>query len=157
MLRQPLLFTHWLPKYPVFWFTPFSQHSQLGTYPSLCSTCVTYGMPCHIIGHQVLPTPAFNIIPHPSVSYCHVFRPILYFWPSPSQSDWQQFLTQPLPREAEGLPRGSNYSNHVPLLTYLTWLQPIYYDLGFVFIHVKLWIFLLVVKTLIRSIEQQPC
>ena len=25
-------------------------------YHSLCSTCVTYGMPCHAIGHQVLPT-----------------------------------------------------------------------------------------------------
>ena len=26
------------------------------TYPSLCSTCVTYGILCHAIGHQVLPT-----------------------------------------------------------------------------------------------------
>ena len=26
------------------------------TYPSLCSTCVTYGTLCHAIGHQVLPT-----------------------------------------------------------------------------------------------------
>ena len=25
------------------------------TYPSLCSTCVTYRTPCHAIGHQVLP------------------------------------------------------------------------------------------------------
>ena len=28
----------------------------LVTYPSLCSTCVTYRMLCHTIGHQVLPT-----------------------------------------------------------------------------------------------------
>ena len=28
----------------------------LATYSSLCSTCVTYGMPCHAIGHQLLPT-----------------------------------------------------------------------------------------------------
>ena len=28
----------------------------LVTYPSLCSTCVTYRTPCHAIGHQVLPT-----------------------------------------------------------------------------------------------------
>ena len=28
----------------------------LVTYPSLCSTCVTYGTLCHAIGHQVLPT-----------------------------------------------------------------------------------------------------
>ena len=26
------------------------------TYPSLCSTCVTYRTPCHAIGHQLLPT-----------------------------------------------------------------------------------------------------
>ena len=28
----------------------------LVTYPSLCSTCVTYRTLCHAIGHQVLPT-----------------------------------------------------------------------------------------------------
>ena len=28
MLRQPLLFTYWLPTHPVFWFTPF--HTKLG-------------------------------------------------------------------------------------------------------------------------------
>ena len=27
----------------------------LVTYPSLCSTCVTYRTLCHAIGHQVLP------------------------------------------------------------------------------------------------------
>ena len=27
----------------------------LVTYPSLCSTCMTYRTPCHSIGHQVLP------------------------------------------------------------------------------------------------------
>ena len=37
--------------------------------------------------HQVLPTPAFNVIPHPSVSYHQVFRLILYFHPSSSQGD----------------------------------------------------------------------
>ena len=26
----------------------------MATYPSLCSTCVTYGTPCHARGHQVL-------------------------------------------------------------------------------------------------------
>ena len=26
------------------------------TYPSLCSTCVTYGTSCHVIGNQVLPS-----------------------------------------------------------------------------------------------------
>ena len=28
----------------------------LVTYPSLCSTCATYGTLCHAIGHQLLPT-----------------------------------------------------------------------------------------------------
>ena len=66
------------------------------------------------------------------------------------------FSANPLPRETEDFPRGGNHSKHVPLPTYLAWLQPIYYDLGFVFIHVKMLTFLLVVKTLIKSIEQQP-
>ena len=29
----------------------------MATYPSLCSTCVTYGTLCHARGHQVLPNP----------------------------------------------------------------------------------------------------
>ena len=33
----------------------------------------------------------FDIIPHPSVDYRQVFRPILYFQPSPSQSDSRHF------------------------------------------------------------------
>ena len=33
---------------------------------------------------------------------------------------------------------GCNHSNHMPLLIYLVWLQPIRYNPGFVFIHVKL-------------------
>ena len=28
----------------------------MAPYHSLCSTCVIYGTPCHVIGHQVLPT-----------------------------------------------------------------------------------------------------
>ena len=48
------------------------------------------------------------------------------------------FSTQPILREVEDFPRGGNHSKHVPLLTYLAWLQPIYYNPGFVFIHVKL-------------------
>ena len=37
----------------------------------------------------------FDIIPHPSVDYHQVFRPILYFQLSPSQSDLQHFHFQP--------------------------------------------------------------
>ena len=33
----------------------------------------------------------FDIIPHPSVDYRQVFRPILYFQPSPSHSDSRHF------------------------------------------------------------------
>ena len=36
----------------------------------------------------------FIIIPHPSVDYRRVFTPILYFQPSPSQSDSRQFHFQ---------------------------------------------------------------
>ena len=35
------------------------------------------------------------IIPHPSVDYRRVFTPILYFQPSPSQSDLRHFHFQP--------------------------------------------------------------
>ena len=57
--NNPYFFTYWLPKHSVFWFTPSSVQSvgqPLITYPSLCSTCMTYRTPCHSIGHQVLPT-----------------------------------------------------------------------------------------------------
>ena len=33
-----------------------------------------------------------------------------------------------IPREAEDFPRGGNHSKHVPLPTYLGWLQPISYN-----------------------------
>ena len=39
----------------------------------------------------------FDIIPHPSVDYRQVFRPILYFQPSPSQSDSQHFHFSTIP------------------------------------------------------------
>ena len=76
------------------------------TYPSLCSPTVTYGILCHAIGHQVLPTPQVlpipqvlptpaSVIPHPSVNYCQVFRPILYFQPSQSQSDSRLYPIHP--------------------------------------------------------------
>ena len=39
----------------------------------------------------------FDIIPHPSVDYRQVFRPILYFQPSPSQSDSRHFYFSTIP------------------------------------------------------------
>ena len=59
MPEQPLLFSYWLLRHPVFDHSPFPTQSvrlRLVTYPSLCSTCVTYRTPCHAIGHQVLHT-----------------------------------------------------------------------------------------------------
>ena len=39
----------------------------------------------------------FNIIPHPSVDYRQVFRPILYFQPGPLQSDLWHFHFSTIP------------------------------------------------------------
>ena len=39
----------------------------------------------------------FDIMPHPSVDYRQVFRPILYFQPSPSQSDLWHFHFSTIP------------------------------------------------------------
>ena len=58
-----LYFIYWLPKHPVFWFIltlTQSVRPPMVTYPSLCSTCVTYGTLCHARGHQVLPAPDFS-------------------------------------------------------------------------------------------------
>ena len=52
-----------------------------------------------------------------------------------------------LHRGAENFPTGSNHSKHIPLLTYLARLQPIYYDPKLVFKHVKTEKILLIVKT----------
>ena len=41
---------------PPFFFPTQSVRSPLVSYPSLCSTCMTYSMPCAVIGYQVLPT-----------------------------------------------------------------------------------------------------
>ena len=47
-------------RYPVFRFTSLFLTQPVGlslvTYPTLCSTSMTYMMPCHSNGHQVLPT-----------------------------------------------------------------------------------------------------
>ena len=82
-------------------------NAKASSFLILCSTCVTYGAPCHARGHQVL------------------------------------FI----PREAEDFRRGDNHSKHVPLPTHLAWLHL------YMSILEKL---LLVVKTLIKNIEQQP-
>ena len=87
-LGNPYSLFYWLPTHPVFWFTPNTvSQTAYGYLPSLYSTCMTYETSCHAISHQVPSTPAFNVIHHPSVSYCQVFKPILYFQPSSLQSE----------------------------------------------------------------------
>ena len=58
---------------------------------------------------------------------------------------------QPLPREAEEFTRGGKHSYHVPLLTYLAWLQPISNDSKLIFNHVKIKDALLMVKSLTKN------
>ena len=85
---------------------------------------------------------------------------ILQFFNSLTGDLWDAVLRQRLPtlvpREAEDFHRGNNYSKHVSLSTYLAWLQQIYYNSRLVFIDVKTAEILLVVKNLLKTIEQQP-
>ena len=120
----------------------FVQASSFFYSPPFPSTCVTYRTSCHAIGNQVLLT-------QPSSTCVNYGMPC-------RTSGHQAPPIQSLPRELGDFPRGGNHSKYVPLHTYLARLQPICYGLGFVFIHAKLKIFLLVVKTLIKNIEQQP-
>ena len=80
---------------------------------------VTYRTPCHARGHSHSFSHPTLVIPHSPVDYRQVFKPILYFQPSPAQSDLQLYPTPILPREAEDFPRGDNHSKHAPLPTYL--------------------------------------
>ena len=60
MPRQPLLFTYWLLRHPVFLFISLfptqSVRLPLVTYSSLWSTCVIYGTLCYAICYKKLPT-----------------------------------------------------------------------------------------------------
>ena len=77
---------------PYFLLTspPFPTQSvrlPLVTYPSLCSTCVTYRTLCHAIGHQVLPTQPLprevEDFPRGDKYFKHVSPPtyLIYFLP----------------------------------------------------------------------------
>ena len=61
----------------------------LVTYPSLCSVCVTYGMVCHAISHQLLPT-------QPCYRECYglerAFFTIKHFLPCTPSCYFQGFL-----------------------------------------------------------------
>ena len=129
----PALSSTWLLSVAYFLF----RHPVFFIHLLFPSTCVTYGTSCHAIGNQVLLT-------QPSSTCVNYGMPC-------RTSGHQAPPIQSLPRELGDFPRGGNHSKYVPLHTYLAWLQPICYDLGFVFIHAKLKIFLLVVKTLIKK------
>ena len=60
----------------------------LWCWSSICCCCSSFVV--FLYSHFL-----FDIIPHPSVDYRQVFRPILYFQPSPSQSDLRHFHFQP--------------------------------------------------------------
>ena len=131
------------------------------TYPSLCSACVTQGALCHAIGYQVLLTPAFNVIPHPSVSYRQVLRPILYFQASSSQDD---SLLCPNPYLGkQRISRGVTIILSMCPCPY-TQLDSNQFTITprFIFLHVKTAKILIVVKTLIKKTQssshtnQQP-
>ena len=101
------------------------------------------------------PTPVFNVIPHPSVSYCQVFKPILYFQPSSLQSDSRHCPNPYLGKQRISLA--------VVIIPSICLCPHTYFDCNqfaitsrFVFIYVKTAKVLLVVKTLIKNIEQQP-
>ena len=56
----------------------------LWCWSSICCCCSSFVV--FLYSHFL-----FDIIPHPSVDYRQVFRPILYFQPSPSHSDSRHF------------------------------------------------------------------
>ena len=64
-------------------------------------------------------------------------------------SSYQMLPTQPAPTGVEDLPGVGKHSKHVPLLTYLAWLQPIINNSRLIFNHAKTEDALLVVKRLI--------
>ena len=51
------------------------------------SFCCCYSSFVHVLHSHFL----FDIVPHPFVDYCQIFRPILYTQPSPLQSDSRHF------------------------------------------------------------------
>ena len=88
-LGNPYFLFCWVTKHPVFLF--HLQHSQLGclwlpslTVQHLCD--LRDVMPRHW-SPGAFPNPAFNVIPHPSMNYRQVFKPILYLQSSSLQSD----------------------------------------------------------------------
>ena len=87
----------------------------------------------------------------PLVTYPSLCSPCVTYRMWCHASSHQVLPTEPSPRETEDSPWCGNHSKHVSLLTCLAWLQPIYYNPKFVFMHVKTGKVLLVVKTSIKN------
>ena len=80
------------------------------------SFCCCYSSFFNVIHSHFL----FDIIPHPSMDYHQLFRPILYFQPSPLQSDlWHfHFSTIPLSSYCESYGFGWAFFTHRRFLPY---------------------------------------
>ena len=116
--------------------------SDLWRSPALISTTTGFGCLLFLI------IQAFSFLIHP-LFLSPLFLPC-------HASDQKGLPMRPLPRKVEDFPRGCNHSKHMPQLTYLAWLQPYRHNPRFAFIHAKTGKVLLVVKTLIKNIKQQP-
>ena len=76
-----------------FYSPPFPvSRLPLDTYPSLCSTCVTYRVLCHAIGFQVLPAQALpkevEEFPRGDRYFKHVSPPTYLIYLSPKGYMW---------------------------------------------------------------------
>ena len=83
-------------------FPTLSVRLPLVTYPSLCSTCVTYRTLCHVIGHQVLPTQPLprevEDFPRGDKHFKHVPPPtyLIYFSPKGVYVEGSIYVLRPL-------------------------------------------------------------
>ena len=108
--------------------TPFSQHSQLGCF---CRTTRGCAVPVWFTERHGTPLVTRCFPPQPLTSSLTLpwtiarFLDLFYtFSPAHPRVICDFVPTQPLPRDADDIPRGERYFKHVPLLTYLIYLSP---------------------------------
>ena len=90
----------------IYFFLPFPYTTQsvrlpLAFYPSLCITCVTCGMSCHVSGHQVLLNPLHREVKgiHGSSKYpreMHLFTYLAYFQRKEYQQAGSIYVLSPI-------------------------------------------------------------
>ena len=132
--------------------------SDLWRSPSALSSTLTLRLPIFfffwMLRHPVFWYTTFFLtqsVRSPLVTYPSLCSPCVTYRMWCHASSHQVLPTEPSPRETEDFPWCGNHSKHVSLLTCLAWLQPIYYNPKFVFMHVKTGKALLVVKTSIKN------